>query len=213
MHQVGTFATLKVVSIQGIGAFLDWGHPKELFLPLREQVGEVFVDEELVVFITHDNSQRPIATMLLEEHLDPNPDGLYPNQKVDLLIIDESELGFGAIINHRFRGILYRSEVFQRIGYGDSLPGYVKKIREDGKVDLILHPTGIRGSGDLGEQILERLRSRGGYLALTEKSPPELIYNLFGVSKKKFKIALGGIYKKQLVTLEEEGIRLVSPTR
>ena len=207
-HDIGTFALLRVTAVQDIGTFLDWGQPQELFLPLREQEGEVHLNEEIVVYITLDRSQRPIASMRLDEFLEPDGSALRPEQRVQLLVIDESDLGFTAIINHRHVGILYHSEVFQPLSYGSQLPGYVKKIREDGKVDLILQPTGMRGASDLGQQIVDKIKAHGGFLALTEKSPPEEIYRLFGVSKKKFKIALGGIYKAQQVSLHEDGIRL-----
>lgn len=208
--EVGHFTVLTVRAVEKMGAFLAWDQPRDLFLPLREQVGDLRVGEQVVVYIDLDYGQRPIASMRLEAFLNHQPSLLRVDQKVNLLIIDESELGFTAIIQGQHLGMLYRSEVFQPLGYASQVAGYVKKIRPDGKVDLILQPTGIKGSLDLGQQILEEVRRAGGFLALTEQSPPEAIYQLFGVSKKKFKIALGGIYKQQLVSLEPQGIRLRS---
>lgn len=202
------FAVLRVNAVQKMGAFLDWGQPQDLFLPLREQVGEVYPEEELVVFITSDQKGLPIASMRLEAFLSHDPSVLRVDQRVELLVIDESDLGFTAIINGRHLGMLYHGEVFEKIGYGSRLPGYVKKVREDGKVDLILQPTGIKGRADLGQQILARLRAAGGFLPLSEKSPPEEIYAEFAVSKKKYKEALGGLYKRKLVELETDGVRL-----
>jgi predicted RNA-binding protein (virulence factor B family) len=203
---VGSYAPLRVVAVQDDGAWLAWAS-KKLFLPRREEVGQVQRGSVVVVFIALDQGDRPYASMRLEEFLEHDPSILEPGQKVDLLVIGESDLGFKAIINHEHLGILYYNEVFQPLAYGDEVVGYVKKIRDDGKVDLILQPTGTKGSPELGQRILDRLEAEGGFLALTDKSPAEMIYDLFGVSKKKYKVALGGLYKNRQVTLHDDGIR------
>jgi predicted RNA-binding protein (virulence factor B family) len=208
---VGRFALLKVAAVQSMGAFLEWGRPDQLFLPTREQTEPVSAGEEVVVYVFLDKTERPVASMHLSEFLDTDTRPLRLEQRVDLLIYAETPLGFQAIINDRYPGVLYHSEVFQTLDYGTRLPGYIKHIREDGKVDLILQPLGIKGSQDLGRQILERLKERGGFLPLTDKSTPETIYALFGVSKKKYKMALGGLYKNQQIRIENEGIRLQGP--
>ena len=124
------------------------------------------------------------------------------------MIIGEIELGYKAIINGKHLGILYKNEVFQDLRYSDQVTGFIKKVRDDGKVDLILQAFGSKGAVDLGQKILDLLKEKGGFLALTDKTPPDTIYELFGVSKKKYKMALGGIYKKKLITIDEKGITL-----
>lgn len=213
LAKVGELATLRVVSLEPVGAFLDWGLPKDLFLPFGEQTWPVEVGQEVIVFLYVDNTGRIASSMRLEKFLDKDPSvykSIYqPEQKVDLLIIDETDLGYKAIINSKHLGMLFKNEVFQDLRYADQITGYIKKVRDDGKIDLILQPFGSKGAGDLGQKILDILKEKNGFLPLTDKSPPEVIYNLFGVSKKKYKMALGGIYKKKLITIEENGIRLV----
>ncbi|MFN8847070.1 MAG: hypothetical protein ACK5V3_03525 [Bdellovibrionales bacterium] len=129
-------------------------------------------------------------------------------QKVNLTIQRESDLGFVALVNGVDEGLLYHSEVFELLDKGQNLPGYVKKIRDDGKLDLILQPLGNFGTPELAQQILEILKENHGFLAVTDKTPPEKIYELFRVSKKKFKMALGGLYKSRLISIQEDGIHL-----
>lgn len=207
--QENSFARLRVVDTGRAGAFLDWGQPKDLFLPFEEQTREVVVGELLVVFMFLDFTGRPAASMRLENYADPLVSGLRTAQRVRLWIAEETQLGYIALIDEKHLGVLYRSEVFQPMSSGLELVGYIKKVREDGKVDLILQPPGIQGRDDVGRRILEAVRAQGGFLALTEKSDPEVIYRQFGVSKKQFKMALGGIYKQKLVSLEADGIRLL----
>ncbi len=130
-------------------------------------------------------------------------------QKVELVILRETDLGFVAKVNDTDEGLLYHSEVFERLDKGQTLPGYVKKIREDGRLDLILQAFGNFGSEELGLQILEILKRHNGFLPVNDKTPAEKIYDLFGVSKKKYKIALGGLYKKKLIAISDDGIRLI----
>ncbi|MFN7824605.1 MAG: hypothetical protein ACK5P6_04515 [Pseudobdellovibrionaceae bacterium] len=137
-----------------------------------------------------------------------------PNQKVNLVIDRETDLGFVALIDNQDEGLLYHNEIFERLQVGQELPGYIKKVREDGQIDLILQPFGNFGTGDLSEQILSTLRGKNGFLPITDKTEPEVIYNTFGVSKKKFKMALGHLYKKRLIQISDEGITLlVSPKK
>lgn len=202
------YACLTVVSLQPIGAFLDWGEEKELFLPLREQVGEIQPGQRVVVFVTLDRSERPIASMRWQDFLQHSPQLLFEKQRVQLLIVADSPLGYTAIINHQHQGMLYRNEIFQPLAYGSQVTGFIKKIREDGKVDLTLQPQGRGANADLEQVILHRLKTEGGFLALPESAPPEAIYEQLGVSKKRYKIALGGLYKQHRIELEAEGIRL-----
>lgn len=206
---IGCFAPLRVTGVADRGSTLAWGG-KNLFLPRREEVGTVKKGAIVVVFIALDRDQRPYASMRLEDFLEHDPAALAEGQKVELLVYSETELGYKAIIDHQHIGMLYHSEVFQPLRYGSELAGYVKKIREDGKIDLILQPTGHQGADELGRQILQRLQAAGGFLDVTDKTPAERIYDLFGVSKKKFKAAVGTLYKNRLVVLRQDGLALAA---
>ena len=205
---VGDFATLKVETIKSHGALLDWGRARGLYLPRAEQIGNFREGDHIVVYITHDHKQVPMATMKLRNHLQHDSSELEQNQKVDLLVVGASDLGFECIIDRKHTGILYHNEVFQDIDYGQSLTGYVKKIRSDGKVDLMSQLRGTSGTADLGEQIMTELGDQDGFLPLNDKSSPAVISDLFGVSKKKFKMALGKLYKERKITIDQDGIRV-----
>jgi predicted RNA-binding protein (virulence factor B family) len=205
----GMFAPLRVVEIREQGATLAWAGDK-LFLPRREEVGTIERGSVVVVFIALDRDERPFASMRVEEFLEHDPSALMEGQKVELLVYAETDLGYKCIIDHQHTGMLYRSEVFQPLGYGSELAGFVKKVRADGKVDLILEPTGHKGADDLGRRILKRLDAAGGFLAVTDKTTAERIHDLFGVSKKKFKAALGTLYKNRLIVLRQDGIARAS---
>lgn len=130
-------------------------------------------------------------------------------QKVKLKIIAQTELGYKAVIEDHEFGVLYANEVFQQLRIGQELSGFIKKIREDGKIDLTLYREGHKAGDDIAPRILELLEIGNGFLPLHEKTPPEKIYEIFGVSKKKYKIALGGLYKKRLIRIDEDGIHQV----
>ena len=208
--QENSFARLRVVDVGRAGAFLDWGQPKDLFLPLEEQTREIFVGEVLVVFLHMDFTGRPAASMRLENYVE-TPANFRSTQRFRLWIVEETALGFIALMDERWLGVLYHSEIFRPLRSGDEVTGYLKKVREDGKIDLMLQPPGIQGRDDVSRQILDQLRAAGGFLKLTEKSDPEVIYQRFGVSKKQFKMALGGLYKQKQIELEADGIRLINP--
>lgn len=208
---VGDFALLKVVAVESVGAFLDWGLSKDLFLPYAEQIHTPKVGQDIIVYIYTDKSDRISASMRLDRHVDKSPVDLKEGQEVELLIAGKTDLGYKAIVNNKIWGVLYANEVFKPLKYGQRTQGYIKKIRTDGKIDLSLQKTdkvGHEAAEDIGPLILDLLQKKGGYLAINDKTPPETIYNLFGVSKKKYKIALGGLYKKRLITVDDDGIRL-----
>ncbi|MBC7372254.1 MAG: GntR family transcriptional regulator [Bdellovibrionaceae bacterium] len=208
LAKVGDFTMLKVVSVNSIGAFLDWGLPKDLFLPYAEQTRPLREGLAIAVAIYKDNTDRIAASMRLDRHTSKNPSSFVENQKVDLFIVGKSDLGFKAIINDEQVGVLYENEVFQDIHYGQRTVGYIKNVREDGKIDLSLQPLGSFGAKDLGDKILEILKAAGGSLPVTDKTSPEDIYEQFGASKKKFKMALGGLYKSRAIIIDDKGIRL-----
>lgn len=210
LAEVGRFAVLRVVSVEQVGAFLDWGLPKDLFLPYAEQSRNLRPGQEIIVYVYLDKSTRLSASMRLERNLEKTPGELQEGQEVDLLLFGRTDLGYKAIVDGKHLGVLYENEVFQKLDYAQALKGYIKKIRDDGKIDLSLRRPGHEAANeDIGPLILKKLRENGGFLEINDKASAETVHRLFGVSKKKFKIALGGLYKKRLITVNDDGIRLV----
>ena len=205
---LGQFAALKVVAVTKIGAFLDWGLPKDLLVPFSEQRERMQVGQSYIVYINLDNEGRLVATSKIDKFLDKWPVSYEEGQDVDLLICERTDLGIKAIINNRHWGVLYRDETFKSVRLGEHIKGYIKNIREDGKIDLTLHKQGHEKLGDVAEKVLEKLIKSGGFLPVHDKSPPETIYKIFGESKKSFKSAIGILYKNRRITIEEDGIRL-----
>ncbi len=210
LAEVGDFACLEVVSIEKVGAFLNWGLTKDLFLPYREQTRDIRVGDNVVVAVYIDSSGRIAASMRVQKFLSEKKAQYVDGQKVELFISAKTDLGYKAIINNEHIGVLYANEVFQNLNHGQRISGYIKKMRDDGKIDLILQPPGNLGAEDLGQKILDLLKKENGFLKITDKTDPEKIYELFGVSKKKFKMALGGLYKKRLISISDDGVRLLS---
>ena len=134
--------------------------------------------------------------------------GFHEGQKVALLISARTEMGFIAVINGTHKGILYKNEVFQPLKIGQEIDGFIKKVRDDKKIDLCLQKPGYKAIDALSRKIMDKLQQQGGFIAVTDKSRPKVIADLFGVSKKTFKKAIGNLYKKRLITLEKDGIRL-----
>lgn len=207
---VGDFALLKVVSMSTVGAFLDWGLPKDLLVPYREQAQRMETGKWYVAYIYLDtDSERIVASTKIHRFLDNLPPEYTELQEVDIFIAGKNEIGYKAIINNMHTGMLYKNEVFQPIKQGQHLKGYIKKVRDDEKIDLCLEKPGFEKQDALSQKILDYLTDNDGYMELTDKSDPEKIYQLFRTSKKNFKKALGSLYKKQQVDLEEFGVRLV----
>jgi hypothetical protein len=213
--QIGDFAILEVVALEEVGAFLDWGLPKDLFLPFAEQLRGLRIGQHIVVYVYLDNTNRPAATMRLEKHFESAIGAVTVGEAVALTVYSKTEMGYKCIVNGRHQGLLFANEVFQSISYADELTGYVKNVREDGKLDLSLNnptlpvQTGHKAALGIGPKILEALEAHEGFMAINDRTEAEKIYELFGVSKKKFKIALGDLYKRKLITVEDAGIRLV----
>lgn len=207
---VGDFALLKVVSITPVGAFLDWGLKKDLLVPFGEQKEKMAEGRSYIVYVYRDEkTNRIAASSKINRFLDRTPASLTEGQEVELLICSQTELGYKAIINNCCWGVLYRNEIFQPLRKGQKLPGFIKKVRDDGKIDLCLQKPGHEKVADLSDRIIEALKAAGGFISITDKSPAELIYRMFGVSKKTCKKAIGGLYKKRLIAIEGDGIRLI----
>ncbi|MDD1629404.1 MAG: S1-like domain-containing RNA-binding protein [Methylococcaceae bacterium] len=207
--QVDDIAWLKVVSLNYVGAFLDWGLPKDLLVPFSEQHHEMEVGRSYLVKVFLDDKNRIAATTKIDRFINDESVDFEVGQKVSLIIAEKTELGFKAIVNNTHWGLLYQNELFQALRKGQKLDGYIKKIRDDQKIDLSLHHPGYGKVVSLTDNILIKLKENDGVLMLSDKSPPEAIYAEFGVSKKVFKQAIGALYKKKLITLDKNGIRLI----
>lgn len=212
LAMVEEFALLEVVSVAPVGAFLNWGLPKDLFVPFREQRKPMEVGQKYLVYVYLDtDTKRIAASSKIEHYLDNIPVDYDENEEVDLIIVNETDLGYNAIIDNCHLGILYKNEVFQPLNSGDRVPGFIKKIRTDGKIDLCLQKSGYEKISSFVDRIIVELQKNKGFLPLTDKSSPEEIYKVFKISKKNFKAAIGALYKKRFVALEENGIRLLDP--
>jgi len=207
---VGDFAYLKVVSTTGIGAFLDWGLEKDLFVPINEQRIKLLRGNYSVVYIYIDErDKRIVASAKLDKFIDNDPQNLEYNQEVDLLIYKESDLGFNAIINNKYSGILFYNELLADLNIGEQIKGYIKKIREDGKIDLSMQKQGYEKIDDVSQKILDIIKSKGGVIYCNDKSDPDLIYSLFGESKRTYKMAVGKLFKNKIINIYENRIELI----
>jgi predicted RNA-binding protein (virulence factor B family) len=206
---VGECAYLKVVAEGEFGAFLDWGLPKDLLLPFAEQAYPVREGVEYVVYAYRDNSDRMVATTFLHHHLDEQHGTLKAGDAVDLLIAGKSELGFKAVINNQYLGLIYHDELSQPLRFGLRIKGWVKAIREDGKIDLSINTLDKKSRDQLETRILRELHQSGGRIELSDKSSPEVIFSVFKVSKKNFKRAISRLYKQRLIVIEANYIQSV----
>ncbi|WP_296270836.1 CvfB family protein [Pseudomonas sp. UBA6323] len=208
--QLGEFASLKVVDINRVGLFFDWGLPKDLLLPHSEEKRPLQIGDYCVIYLYLDKRTRRLtATARLDRHLDQVPANYQVGQEVDLLVVERTDLGFKAIIDGKHWGLIHKNELFKFIRSGMREKGYIKELRADGKISLSLQPIGHQAASGLAEQIIERLRDQGGVLALGDKSPPELIAEQFRVSKGNFKKAIGGLYKQGLIRIHDDRIELL----
>jgi len=207
---VGEFALLKVVTNSAAGAFMDWGLENDLFVPKSEQQNSMREGHSYVVHIfLSEKHNRITASSKLDKFLDQQPPNYEEGEEVDLIVYSRTDLGYGAVVNNSHIGMIYQNEVFQELVIGQRLKGYIKKLRDDLKIDLRLQKTGYQIVDDISQTILNTITDSGGMISVTDKSPPEEIYALFGVSKKVFKKAIGGLYKKKLVIIDTDGIKKV----
>ena len=207
--RLGEFAYLKVIDRNRIGAFLDWGLDKDLLAPAPEQRRPMEIGKSYIVYVKQDGEGRLVASSKIDRFLDKLPARFKPGEEVSLLIAEETDLGTKAIVNDAHWGLVHKADIFQQLHYGKRMRGYVKRVRRDGKIDLVLSRGGHDGIGDLSTEILARPRKSGGFLALHDKSSAEEIQRVLGVSKKSFKSAVGQLYKRRLIVVESGGIRLV----
>jgi len=208
--EVGDFVLLEVVSVNDIGAFLDWGLMKDLFVPFREQKQKMEVGNSYVVYIyVDDMTGRITGSAKVENFLDATPPEFQEGQEVDLIIYMQTDMGYKAIVNNTHTGMLFDTDVFRTLHRGEHTKGYIKKVREDQKIDLLLDKPGYEKVDEISKRVLDKLKEEKGFIALSDKSPADDIYDMFGISKKTFKKAVGALYKARLITLEENGIRLI----
>ena len=206
---VGQFAKLRVVANSSSGAYLDWGLQKDLLVPKREQHAKMEEGKSYVVFVFLDKkTNRITASSKLDKFLSLQSPNYDEGEEVDLFICDKTDLGYKAVVNNSHWGMVYKNEVFQKLHIGQQLKGYIKIIREDLKIDISLQRSGYQRVDNISQSILKTIKDLGGSIAVADKSPPEDIYSLFGVSKKTFKKAIGALYKKRLITIDTNGIKL-----
>jgi predicted RNA-binding protein (virulence factor B family) len=204
LGQVDDLVSLKVKSVANVGAFLDLGLEKDLMVPFKEQHRDLVEGENVLVKILLDHkTNRMIGVTKISSFLNPIHEGLRDWQEVDLLIWEKSDLGYKVIINGQFEGLLYTNEIYENIGTGDARVGYVKKLREDGKIDVSLQKQGYVAVKDMSQSVLDKIVEQGGTLALGDKSSPEEIKSVLGMSKKHFKKIIGGLYKSGEIIISE----------
>ncbi|KTC79416.1 CvfB family protein [Legionella cherrii] len=206
--QLGHCAFLKVIDVNAVGAFLDWGLDKDLLVPKPEQLRPMEKGKSYLVYLKQDNQGRIIASSKIDYFLDKTEAHFKSGEEVSLLVADRTPLGQKVIINNSHWGLIHAGDIFQTLIYGKKIKGYIKKVREDGKIDVVLRQIGQNSINELAQRIISKLEQAGGFLALHDKSSPAEIQQIFAESKKNFKSALGQLYKQGLIHLEEKGIRL-----
>lgn len=206
----GEFAYLEVIAITNVGAFLNWGLPKDLLVPFREQKDRLEIGRSYVVrCYVDEETGRIVASRRLPRYLDQAPAPYREGDAVDLLLYGKTALGYKAIVNGQHTGLLFANQVFRRLRAGERTKGYVVSVRDDGKLDLSLEPPGRERISELETRILEEIRSRGGWWALSDDAPAAEIHAALGVSKRAFKEASGALFRKRVIRIEPDGMRLL----
>ncbi len=206
--KVGEVAQLRCIATTKVGAFLQWGLKKDLLVPFAEQAVPMQQDYSYLVYCFVDKSNRIVASSKLDKFIGKSVPTLTPGAEVEIVVAEPTDLGYKVVVNHQHWGLLYKDQVFKMLRRGYRCKAYVSKVREDGKIDLLLDKPGYGKTLDLTEQILEKLAQNQGVLALSDKSPPEAIYRIFGVSKKVYKQAIGALLKQGKIDVTPERISL-----
>ena len=208
--QLNQFACLQVKSVTAIGAFLDWGLEKDLFVPFREQNKKMEEGRWYAVFLYLDEeTDRLVASCKVNRYFEKENIDLQIGQEVDLLIFEETDLGLNAVINNKYKGLIYENEIFQRIKIGTRTKGFIKNLRDDNRVDLSLQKQGYANVEPNAERILEKLKANNGFLDVTDKSDSNYVMYQLEMSKKTFKKAVGALYRQKIIRIEDDGIYLV----
>ncbi|HHP0466004.1 TPA: CvfB family protein [Vibrio harveyi] len=208
--QVGEWGLMKIEGINKTGAFVNWGiKEKDLLIPFSEQRARFTAGQNILVYVYTDKaSGRIVGTTKFNKWLDKTPANYEVNEQVDLIIAERSQLGYKAIVNGEHWGMIFPSDVFGKLFIGKKLKGYIKQVREDGKIDLALQKVGVAKMDDLSSKVIELLEKKGGFLPLNDKSSPEAIFEAFRTSKGTYKKTIGGLYKAGKIAIEKDGIRL-----
>lgn len=210
LAKVGDFAFLNVAWVNEYGAFLNWGLMKDLFCPFREQKMKMETGKGYIVHVHLDSeSYRIVASAKIERYFSEEKPQYMQGDEVNLLIWQKTDLGFKVIIDNMYPGLVYKDQIFKDIHTGDKMKGYIAAVRPDGKIDVTLQPTGRKMTTEFSEVLLQYLKEHEGVCRLTDKSPAEDIYQTFQVSKKNYKKAVGDLYKRRLITLCDNCIRLI----
>ncbi|MBV7296870.1 S1 RNA-binding domain-containing protein [Enterovibrio paralichthyis] len=210
LAQVGQFAKLQCVSANSVGAFLNWGLPKDLLVPFSEQRVRMQEGKNYLVYLYVDNaSGRIVGSTKFNKFLDKTPARYKKGDQVHVTIVEETDLGYKCAVNDAHWGLLFKSEIFGKLFVGKSLKAYIKQVREDGKIDLALQKLGKGKVDDVADKIIRTLELKGGFLPVNDKSSPDAIFSLFRTSKATFKKTIGGLYKERRIRIEKEGIYLI----
>ncbi|MGS2742007.1 CvfB family protein [Halomonas sp. LS-001] len=205
---MGDVAYLTVTAVTHVGAFLRWGPPKDVLLPYSEQPFRPDVGKRVLVKLYEDDQQRPVASMRLERFLSDEAWELTQGDAVTLVVAERTDLGMKVVVNHAYWGLIYQDDLTQPLRRGQTLSGFVKRRRDDGRLDISLLPPGQARLDVVGDKILQALRESGGYLPLGDKSSSQEIKARLGVSKSAYKQAIGRLYKRELISIEPLAIRL-----
>jgi uncharacterized protein len=206
---VGEFAYLQVKDVASFGAFLDWGLEKDLLVPANEQQNRMKIGQKYVVKVCLDpKTRRVYATSRIAQHCEKAPKNLFVGEKVSLLMYSHTKIGITAVVNSQYAGMIYKSETYEPLSIGEKRDGYVSRIREDGKIDLVLKKPGHHSITDSGALVMDILQKAGGTLPCHDKSAPDEIKHTFSMSKKEFKRATGGLYKAGKIDITDKGIRI-----
>ncbi|MDB4383988.1 S1-like domain-containing RNA-binding protein [Akkermansiaceae bacterium] len=206
----GNFGVLRVLASNNTGAFLDWGLSKDLLLPYSEQRNPPKVGQAVVVYVYLDpKSERLVASQRISRHFSTDTPDYPEGAEVDMIIFGRTDMGYKAIVDGKYSGLLFKNQVFEELFYADEIKGYVTQVRNDRKVDLSLYAPGNAKVEDLETRLERELNSRGGFWAIDDKSSPETINLELGVSKKVFKKATGALFKKRKIAFEDGGIRWI----
>ena len=207
--EVGEFASLKVLAVNNFGAFMDWGLMKDLFVPFIEQQAKMEVDRMYVVFAYVDSAtDRIAASSRLEQFMALGPANYELGEEVDIIVTAKTDLGFKVIVNKEHWGLIYSNQVFEKLKIGDKRKAFIQKMRDDDKIDVSLRKTGFEHIDDVSALILKALQE-DEFIGIHDKSDPDDIKKQFGISKKAFKKAIGGLYKQKLIAIEDNGIRII----
>ena len=207
---VDDFALLKVIAVEKVGAFLDWGLPKDLLVPFREQQTKMEIGKNYLVYIyLDDNTKRIVASSKIDKYIDNIPPDYKQGEEVELIIAYKTDLGYKTIINSTHSGMLYNNQIYTTLSIGQKLKGYINKVRDDDKIDLMLFKPGYEKIDEIAQNIYTFLKNNNGFIPVSDKTESEKIASIFGISKKNFKKSIGTLYKNRLIVIEDDGIRLL----